>query len=260
MDADALLALIPADMPTRPRAVAVLRSRLPGQVRTDDPDRPTWVVVVEDMDGTTYAGGDVPAGVIADLPTSVPTAAGDLIIGLREDDPVRALLPPEPYYRGHAIDFTDRVPPSDEAELLARRPDGLTLTELTPDILPRTEWADDTLRAFGSPAGWTEHGVGYVLLDAAGEVVAQGMAGPRVDGLLEMGVWTRQDARGRGYGTLVSLHAAVACEARGDRVWWNVNADNAPSIGIARRLGFTRERRYELVAYQTPTIGQDPPA
>jgi RimJ/RimL family protein N-acetyltransferase len=44
---------------------------------------------------------------------------------------------------------------------------------------------------------------------------------------------------------------ARACEARGDTVWWNANAGNAPSIAIARRIGFQRERAYEVVACHT---------
>jgi RimJ/RimL family protein N-acetyltransferase len=77
------------------------------------------------------------------------------------------------------------------------------------------------------------------------------MAGPRTRGVMEMGVWVHESHRGRGLGTLVSLHTAVGCEATGATVWWNTNADNRASIGIARRIGFSRERSYDLVAYRT---------
>jgi GNAT superfamily N-acetyltransferase len=85
-----------------------------------------------------------------------------------------------------------------------------------------------------------------------GAVAAESNAGPRCRGLLEMGVVTREPFRRRGFGTLVSVAVARACEERGDRVWWNANATNVPSLAIARRLGFSTERRYEVVACHAP--------
>jgi RimJ/RimL family protein N-acetyltransferase len=109
---------------------------------------------------------------------------------------------------------------------------------------------------------WEEHGIGCAVL-VEGKVAAESIAGPRSRGMLEMGVVTREPYRRRGYGTLASRAVARACEERGYRVWWNANSENLPSIRIARRLGFRRERRYDLVACHAPLSGlgsQDPPA
>jgi GNAT superfamily N-acetyltransferase len=102
--------------------------------------------------------------------------------------------------------------------------------------------------------GWRERGVGRALLDGR-TVVAESMAGPRVRGMLEMGVATRGPYRRRGCGLYLSRLVARACEERGDRVWWNASATNVPSLRIARRLGFRTERRYELVAFRTDAFG-----
>jgi GNAT superfamily N-acetyltransferase len=251
-DRQAIEALIPADAPTRPRAIAVLDGVLTGQILTDGASRPAWALVVETADGTVFCGGEPSAEAARGALASVTTRSGDFIFGFNgPEDPVRRLLPPGPYYEGRAIDFTDRIAPPDEAELLAQAaPDGLRLVELDAHLLPRTAWAEDTIHAFGSTEAWSERGIGRCLLDED-EVVAQGMAGPRTRGVLEMSVWTRPSHWRHGLGTLVSLHAAAACEARGDAVWWNTNADNVGSIGIARRIGFTTERRYDLLAYRT---------
>ena len=245
--------MIPADAPTRPRALAVLDGVLAGRILTDDSAHPSWAMVVETADGTVFWGGQPSADAIRKALATVRTESGDLIFGFAGvDDTVRRLLPPKPYYQGRAIDFTDRVAPPDEAGLVARKPpNGLRLVELDAELLPRTEWAEDTIHAFGSAGAWAERGIGFCLLDDDVVVVAQGMAGPRARGLLEMGVWTRPSHRRRGLGTLVSLHTAVACEARGDAVWWNTNADNVGSIQIARRIGFRTERPYDLVAYRS---------
>jgi RimJ/RimL family protein N-acetyltransferase len=122
---------------------------------------------------------------------------------------------------------------------------------IDPQLLARTEWYADTLHAFGSIERWLELGLGFGVM-VGEELVAEALAGPRCRGVLEMGIVTRESHRRRGYGTLASRRLAMACEARGDRVWWNANADNVASIAIARRLGFSVERRYELAALHAP--------
>ena len=241
---------IPADAPARPRALAVIDGVLAGSVWADDPDEPTWTVVVEKADGTVYAGGAVSASVLDRIMPGVETAAGDLIFGFTgPDDPLRTMLPPHPYYRGDAIDFTEREAPPDEVAVLAA-PSDVTVTRIEPDLLPQTEGYADTLVAFGSAERFAALAVGFGIL-ADDQLVAECIAGPRVRGTMEMGVATREAHRGRGYGTLVCRHVAHACEAARDTVWWNANAANEPSLAIARRLGFRVERQYELIAYRT---------
>lgn len=255
-DARAAEALISPELPTLPRAMAVIDGVLAGRIWVDDPARPAWTIVLETADGTVYVGGTpTPIELLAVL-REVTTAAGDLIFGFAgAADPIRSLIPGNPYWRGEAIDFTDRVPPDDEPEAVAASPPfGLRLADLDADTLPGIEWYEDTLVAFGSVDGWRERGVGRALLDGR-TVVAESMAGPRVRGMLEMGVATRGPYRRRGCGLYLSRLVARACEERGDRVWWNASATNVPSLRIARRLGFRTERRYELVAFRTDAFG-----
>jgi GNAT superfamily N-acetyltransferase len=253
-NADGIERLIRTDAPTRLRALAVLDGVLAGRVWADEPIDPTVALMIEDADGTVWGGGALTAAMVAETLTSVETASGDLIFGFADaDDPLRALVPGTPYWTGEAIDFTDRHPSDDEPETLERRlEDGHRIVSLDATTLPLVEWFEDTLRAFGSIERWTEFGIGFGVL-ADDELASEAMAGPRVRGLMEMGVATRERFRGRGYGTLVSRLTARACEARGDRVWWNANAGNHPSIAIARRIGFQHERQYELAACRTST-------
>jgi GNAT superfamily N-acetyltransferase len=251
--ADEVARLIPVDVPARPRAVAVMDGVLSGRVWTDDAAHPGATIVLEDADGTVYAGGAVTKASFAQTLEGVETASRDLIFGFAgSDDPTRSLVPVAPYWRGDAIDFSDRQPPADEAASLAVVT-GARVVEIDAALLPQTAWYEDTLHAFGSVDGWLTHGVGFGVM-VGNRLVAEAIAGPRTRGLLEMGVATREEHRGRGYGTLVSRLVARACEVRGDRVWWNAHADNAPSVAIARRLGFRRERHYELFACRAPLI------
>jgi RimJ/RimL family protein N-acetyltransferase len=246
--------LIRTDAPTRPRALAVLDGVLAGRVWVDDPASPTAALMIENADGTVWAGGPLTASAVAEALADVETASGDLIFGFADaDDPLRALVPSAPYWTGEAIDFTDRQPAPEESTALEPPPnDGHVVVRLDAETLTLIEWYEDTLLAFGSVERWTELGIGFGVL-AGDELASEAMAGPRVRGLMEMGVATRERFRGRRYGTLVSRLTARACEARGDRVWWNANARNRPSIAIARRIGFQHERQYELAACRTST-------
>lgn len=242
--------LIPDDAPARQRALAVLDGALAGHAWVDDPVAPTALLVIEDADGTVYAGGACTPATVRDALAGVATASGDIVFGFRgPDDPLRDLVPIEPYWSGEAIDFTDRVPPADESASLAA-PDGTRVIQLDAATLPMTEWFEDTIHAAGSIERWMELGIGFAVM-VGDEMAAEATAGPRCRGLMEMGVITRERFRGRGFGLLVSRLTARACDARGDRVWWNANSGNAPSLAIARRLGFRTERRYELVACHT---------
>lgn len=245
--------LLAPDIPTRPRALAVLDGVLAGRIWVDDPRAPRSLVVVETADGTVYAGGALTREAVRHALLGCETASSDLVFGFSGPaDPLRELVPAEPYWQGEAIDFTDRRPPDDELAPPERAlSEGAVLVRLDRSTLPLTAWYEDTIFAFGSMEAWEAHGIGYAVM-TDGAVVAEAVAGPGCRGLLEMGVTTVEAFRRRGFGTAVSRAAARACEERGDRVWWNANAGNAPSLAIARRLGFRSERRYELVACHAP--------
>lgn len=249
----ALDRLLATDVPTRLRALAVLDGVLAGRVWVDDRADPGGVLIVEEADGTVYAGGALGSEAVRRALADVKPASGELIFGFAgSGDPLRELVPVEPFWSGEAIDFTDRLPPADEPSILdGPLPDGARVVPIGPSLLPLTEWYEDTLRALGSAERWAELSVGYAVM-MGDQMVAESLAGPRCRDMLEMGVVTRRAHRGRGFGTLVSRFVARACEERSERVWWNANADNEPSLRIARRLGFRRERRYDLVACRAP--------
>ena len=112
--------LIRSDAPTRPRALAVLDGRLAGRVWADDAASPSAAIVIEDADGTVYAGGALTRDLVADTLADVATASGDLIFGFADARRRRCAVScrTEPYWRGEAIDFTDRAAGPDEVELL----------------------------------------------------------------------------------------------------------------------------------------------
>ena len=75
--------LIPADAPTRARGLAVLDGVLSGFVWVDDPVAPRELLVIEDADGTVFAGGPPSRGDVMDALTGLATQVGRPDLRLR---------------------------------------------------------------------------------------------------------------------------------------------------------------------------------
>ncbi|HEX5588848.1 MAG TPA: GNAT family N-acetyltransferase [Candidatus Limnocylindrales bacterium] len=238
-----------ADLPTLPRLLGVLDGTLAGAIWAADEASPGWVTATEMADGTTYIGGEASPSALAAVFATLRPVSEEIVVGLcGPADPVRSMLPEGGIRWSEAIDFSERVPPALEAELL-EAPPGTEVAVMDPALLARTEWYADTLTAFGSIERWLELGLGRALV-RGDELCCEATAGPVIRGTMEMGVRTAPEHRGRGYATLTCRHLARDIEARGWRPWWNTNAGNHGSIAVARALGFRRERRYELAWWE----------
>src|SRR5262245_43945049 len=104
----ALHALFDPDMPTMPRACAVLDGHITGQIMTDDPDRPTWGAVRSRTFGTLYLGGTFSVPLLQQLVDDL-RRTGDVLVGCWPGDPLLALLPPQADYEGWTLYFTNRL-------------------------------------------------------------------------------------------------------------------------------------------------------
>lgn len=244
----ALRSLCPTQGPTYRRCYAVLDGVAPGRILADDDTAPTWLAVQESFDdGTLFLGGAVEPELTADLIQLLRQTVG-VTIGLTPDDPLLAVLPPNPDYDGGAIDFEARALEVD-LERLVQPPGGLRLARIDEELLPRCAWGPWMIVNLGAVL---DHGLGYCLLDGE-QVVAEAFAGGNVGGLLEMGTITHADYRGRGLGTVVCARTILECERLGYRTWWNTALTNVASAGLARKLGYRVERPYRVLAwFHTP--------
>ena len=82
-------------------------------------------------------------------------------------------------------------------------------------------------------------------------ILSEATVGPAaLGGLREPGVITHEDQRGRGYGTMVSARLVQAIESLGDVTYWNCTKQNVASAAIARKLGYTVEREFRVIAWR----------
>jgi RimJ/RimL family protein N-acetyltransferase len=66
------------------------------------------------------------------------------------------------------------------------------------------------------------------------------------EGECGIGIETARDYRGRGYATLTAAAFVADCRARGITPHWDAWANNAPSLAVARKVGFVKECDYAV--------------
>lgn len=245
----ALRSLFRKDEPQIRRCFAVLDGvSQAGKIITDDVQNPTWSVVQEPYDGSLYFGGYVSAEIITEVITQLRREA-DVLVGLWLNDPRQELLPPEPNYDGRVLEFYNRPIGEGLAQYLDRLPDDCVLRRLDRDLILRTEWGPDDVKAMGGIEVWEKSGFGYCLLQGD-DILAEATVGSPALGLYEPGVFTQEAHRGKGYGTIVSARLVQEIETLGGQTYWNCARQNIGSVVIARRLGYRIEKEYRCLIWE----------
>ncbi|MFN8530241.1 MAG: GNAT family N-acetyltransferase [Anaerolineae bacterium] len=243
----ALRDLFPSDQPAQLRFDGVLNGAFPGRLLTDDPDRPSWGVLQENVYGTIYLGGRFDADRLEEIVRLLRQDTAELLFGYWDAQHPLADLFPDPLYRGAVYDCTERAADTPLAFDLTV-PAGLQLRPFDEELLRQSADYDFHISLYGSEAETLANGVGFALLNEHG-IVSEAFAGLRVGNLIEVGVTTRPSHRGKGYATCVSAHLVLECERRGLQTYWNCNAQNTASLSIARTLGYQRQRIYNLYGW-----------
>ena len=195
--------LFPLEMPQSKRCFAVLDGiEREGKVLTDDPDDPTWAVVQERYENTVFFGGEFNQTIAAQIITEL-RKVGEVIVGLWHQDPTLALLPPDNYYDGAALEFYDRPIGEGLEKYFENVPASHELRMFDRELVMKTEWGAGDVELAGSLENWEQDFIGCGLI-RNGEVIAEASAGPPCRGIYEPGVFTREAHRGNGYGILVS--------------------------------------------------------
>jgi RimJ/RimL family protein N-acetyltransferase len=243
----ALLALFDPDMPTMPRAFAVLKGHVTGQIITDDPERPTWAAVRSPTFGTLYLGGTFDASLVRQLVGDL-RQIGDVIVSRWPGDPLLALLPPQPDYDGWTLYFTNRPRYTGLETYLRQVPPECELRRVDRALFERSLDRDSAVAAFGSVEQVLAKSLGFFLM-RGDEILCEAATGPAVLGRIEVGVTTHATHRGRGYATMTCARLIQACEEQGYDTWWDCAKQNVASAALARKLGYRTEREYRVLAW-----------
>lgn len=241
-----------ASLPAGVRCCAVLDGYFPGTVHTDDAEHPTWAVLHESVYGTLYPAGAVTKDTLTALVKDY-RSRGEALIGCWPGDPIRAVLPDSPQYEGAVLEFTERA--GSLADRLRTVPQGCELRRMDASLLKRSRNYEELIKTYGSIDVAAQKEIPFCLM-RGDTIVSEATAGPLSPSIMEVGMVTHEDFRGRGYATFVCATVIDACEQQGFVTYWNCNADNTPSAIIARKLGYQTERRYSLAAWWPEDVYQ----
>ena len=74
-----------------------------GKIIVDDIVTPKWAIVQEAVDNDVFLGGEIDAASFAEV-FRCPAPEGDVLVGLRADDPRLGYFPPHPAYNGLVLE------------------------------------------------------------------------------------------------------------------------------------------------------------
>jgi GNAT superfamily N-acetyltransferase len=253
IDASAGLSpLFTGDYPVPIRLWSILEGTCEGRIIVDNPTAPAWALIQELAEGTTYIGGAVEPEALADAVAALQQFQDVVICSWPATVQITSLLP-KPDYEGTAVDFTDRSPAAD-LQRLAVPPAGYELHRIGQDFVPLLDDGYDYYAAmFGSVERALQGTIGYCVVYEA-EIVCEAVGGPFVRGpfaagTVEIGVGTKEAHQGKGLATIAAARTIQACEAAGFQPFWNAAQHNAPSVALARRLGFRTEQPFLVQAW-----------
>ena len=212
----------------------------------DETTHPTFALIQDLTEGTTYLGGVMTPPALRDA-FAIVRPYHEIVVCLWSDDPLVSALPAGLYYEGVAIDFTDRSPTVDLSRL-ATLPSGYHMQRINEEIVPAIEGFDYYVTMFGSVERAIQNTIGYCLM-RGDTVVCEAMAGPLTRGVAELGVETGAAHRQKGLATVTSAYVIRECEAMGYRAFWNAAQQNVASVALARRLGFQTEQPFTVLAW-----------
>jgi RimJ/RimL family protein N-acetyltransferase len=244
-----VIPLFTAGGPNDTMLFATLEGHYPGRALVDDPHVPSQCVLRTHY-GTTFFGGQVTERFLADAVTALRTR-GAVRLVVSEQDAVRHQFPVGYSRIINRLEFVAREQSQEHLEALARqRPSACRLVPMDRALLAHGLWREEILEACGSADSFLAHGLGLCLL-CQNEIVSEAYAMFEGAGRVELGVVTRAAYRGRNYAAITCAPLIMRCEARGKPMYWSCHQTNTPSVQVARKLGFTGERAYRWIRYES---------
>jgi hypothetical protein len=242
-----LKALFDIGAPTGIRCRAVLEGGNAGKIITDVPERPRWACVWEADDGILYRDGALDRDTLQRV-VSTLRQEGVVALAYREGDACVAQFPAEPNAGAPCLEFDRPAGGSDLSPCLDHVPAGCEVRRMDRALLERSPWRESNSVRYGSLDNLLDKGIiVYVLQD--GEIVSEAHADMEIGGVREVGIVTKKEHRGRGLATLACAQLLRICEAAGCGAYWDCAEHNAPSVAVARKLGFGNMRKYRLLAW-----------
>ena len=241
----AFISLFDHSTPTAGRCFAVLGGGNVGRIFTDELEHPRLGYVWERDDGVLYQGGVRDWQVVRQMVEQL-RQDGTVALGFRDGDPWVDLFPPNPEAGAECVELDRSVGGSDLAPHL-NLPEGYAVYRMGRDLIEKSPQLEATLSRYGTIDAFLETGLGVCILHGD-EFICRAEADMDVGGVREIGIFTEPGHWGKGLGTIAVAHLLKWCDDLGCSTHWDCVKLNIRSLKIARKLGFTHERNYKLLA------------
>ena len=242
----AFTSLFDRSMPTGVRCLAVLGGGNAGRIFADNLEHPSMGYVWEQDDGTLYQGGKQDWRVVQEM-VSMLRQNGTVALGFRDGDPNVDFFPPDPEAGAECIELERPAHGSDLSSFL-RLPAGYEVFRMGRDLIEKSPRLDETLFRYGNLDTYLETGMDVCILHGD-EYVCEAGTDMDVGGVREAGVVTERPYRGKGFGTIAVAHLLKWCDELGCSTYWDCVKLNIGSLKMARKLGYSNERSYKLLAW-----------
>ena len=222
---------------------------LMGTLKGDDPDNPQTVrSIVGDL---AFLAGEADNDAAKELirTANVPLLAA--ISGTAEQqerwaEQLDAVLPESRRTTRYAIkkepDVFDREKLRGYLDLL---PEGFQLVQIDAQwysVCMQEEWSCDFVSSFPDADAYEKNGLGFLILNEAGQPVAGASSYSYYNGGIEIEIDTHIDYRRRKLALIVGARLILACLERGLYPSWD--AANLASVALSEKLGYHLEHPY----------------
>ncbi len=241
--------LFDMEMPTGVRCQAVLGGGNAGRIFVDDIEQPSMGYVWEQDDGNLYQGGEKDRLVLIQM-VEILRQKGTVALGFRDGDPIVDTFPPDAEAGAECIELF-RPARSSDLEAYLDLPAGYEVFRMGRDLIERSPRLDETLFRYRDLESYLETGMDVCILHGD-EYVGEAGADMDVGGIREAGIVTERPYRGKGFGTIAVAHLLQWCDELGCDTYWDCVKLNIGSLKIARKLGYSNERSYKLLAWFPP--------
>jgi GNAT superfamily N-acetyltransferase len=244
-----LPALFDAEIPNSPMLFAILLGHNPGRAFVDDVTHPSQAVI-RTNEALVFLSQRAHQGFFDQMLAHLRQISHVGLIWRPAPSPVR---PAEATKIIRRLEFPQCGSNSETvAGLQSLLPDGFEIRLIDRSLLERCEWRPMIESACGSLDNFLAHGLGICLM-RGNELITEAYAPFWGIREVELGVVTSAAHRGHGYAAITCAHLIQTCRQHGFEPYWSCDADNLASVSLGHKLGFQREREYEMRMYRGTT-------
>jgi GNAT superfamily N-acetyltransferase len=242
-----LLPLYRHDFPNRTACLSFIEGQMPGEAFVDRLSNPTACIVVIDFHNWTFVGGQPNQDW---LNSAFVQLCRDryLEVVWATWSTISVEPPPKADSIYERFEFEDLYTCYNQSGSTVQFPQGCHFLKMDVNLLKRCLWRDKVISMYGNIDNFISHGLGYCLMNGD-EICSEAYASFRAEGQYEIGVITAEPHRGRGYAYITCDHLVDECAKSGYQTTWSCDRPNAASIATARKLGYQRQREYQVLYY-----------